>query len=313
LSGFLQSTGFVRAQDDSYSVVDFIRSRDAVKELVAHNNLKEILDRPEADFIMRFPNFWSEATDESLFKHYLRFIKISTDSSSGITSLEVRAFRPDDAYALARALVGHSEALINRLNDRARQDAIRYAKDEVAIAEKRLAEVQRRVTGFRNRETMVDPKHQSTTALDLVAKLASEAAAQKAQLREVERQAPQSPQIPALRTRIAATEQQISVERAKIVGSDGSMAPRIAQYEQLLLERDLAARMLDSSTTSLENAKIDAQRQQLYLERIVEPNVPDRALYPKSLYDVLLTLGIALATFAIVYILLVHIYEHADK
>jgi len=31
LSGFLQSTGFVRAQDDSYSVVDFIRSRDAVK------------------------------------------------------------------------------------------------------------------------------------------------------------------------------------------------------------------------------------------------------------------------------------------
>ncbi|MBP0645213.1 hypothetical protein J8J17_25825, partial [Mycobacterium tuberculosis] len=60
-------------------------------------------------------------------------------------------------------------------------------------------------------------------------------------------------------------ETQISMERARVVGGDASMAPLIAQYEQLLLQRELGMRMLESSSTSLENAKIEAQRQQLYL------------------------------------------------
>jgi capsular polysaccharide transport system permease protein len=112
-----------------------------------------------------------------------------------------------------------------------------------------------------------------------------------------------------LRARIDAAERQMAQERTKIVGGDSSMAPRITQYERLLLDRDLAARMLESATAALENSKIEAQRQQLYLERIVEPNRPDRPAYPKTLSSIMLTLAICLAIYTIVYLTLMHIME----
>ncbi|TXI03063.1 MAG: capsule biosynthesis protein [Rhizobium sp.] len=313
LSGFLQSTGFVRAQDDSYIVTEFIKSRAAVDALVANDGLKSILSRPEADFLSRYPLPWSEASGEELFQHYLHFVDIRTDSGSGVTTLDVRAFRADDAYRLANALVKHAEELINRLNDRARADAIRYAEMEVNDSQARLSGMQKSLTDFRNREALVDPNKQSSAALDMIARLSDDLVDSKTRLAALEDQAPQSPQSEALRARVGAMERQISDERARIVGGDGSMAPRIAQYEQLLLEREMAAKMLASATASLENAKIDAQRQQLYLERIADPNLPDHALYPKRLSAFLMLLAICFATFWTVRFFVAQVYEHAAQ
>lgn len=311
LSGFLQSTGFVRAQDDSYIVSEFMKSRAAVDELAEKNGLKEILSRPEADFLNRYPLPWRQANNEELFQHYKDFVNVETNSGSGVTTLEVYAFRAEDAYNLANALVQHAEELINRLNDRARQDAIRYTQVEVTDSEARLAAMQKRLTDFRNRETLIDPSKQSAAALDLIARLSDDVADNKARLAALDAQAPQSPQVEALRANVAAMERQVSDERARIVGSDSSMAPRIAQYEQLLLEREMAAKMLASATTSLENAKIDAQRQQLYLERIANPNLPDHPLYPKRIRSFLLLLAICGACYWIVRFFTNQVLEHA--
>ncbi len=313
LSGFLQSTGFVRAQDDSYIVTQFIKSRAAVDALVEKDGLKEKLSRPEADFLSRYPLSWSEANGEGLFKHYLDIINIRTDTGSGVTTLSVRAFRAEDAQRLASALVQHAEELINRLNDRARADAIRYAQVEVSDSQVRLSNMQKTLTDFRNRESLVDPTKQSTAALDMIARLSDDLAASKTRLAALDEQAPQSPQGEALRARVTAMERQISEERAHIVGNDGSMAPRIAQYEQLLLEREMAAKMLTSATVSLENAKIDAQRQQLYLERIADPNLPDHALYPKRIVAFSMLLAICFACFWITRFFINQVYEHAAQ
>lgn len=313
LSGFLQSTGFVRAQDDSYIVTEFIKSRAAVDALVKRDGLTGILSRPEGDILSRYPLPWAEANNEELYQHYLRFINVRTDSGSGVTTLDARAFRAEDAYRLANALVQHAEELINRLNDRAREDAIHYAQIEVNDSQARLSNMQKSLTDFRNREALVDPSKQSSAALDMIARLSDDLADSKARLSALELQAPQSPQGEALRARVAAMERQIRDERARIVGSDGSMAPRIAQYEQLLLEREMAAKMLTSATVSLENARIDAQRQQLYLERIADPNLPDHALYPKRFGSFLMLLAVCFATFWIVRFFMIQVYEHAAQ
>lgn len=313
LSGFLQSTGFVRAQDDSFIVTEFIKSRAAVDTLVERDGLKDILARPEADFLNRYPAPWGEANSEELFQHYLKVINIRTDSGSGVTTLDVRVFRAEDSYRLANALVQHAEELINRLNDRARLDAIRYAQVEVSDSQVRLSSMQKRLTDFRNREALVDPTKQSSAALDMIGRLSDDLADAKTRLSALDEQAPQSPQGESLRARVAAMERQISEERARVVGNDGSMAPRIAQYEQLLLEREMAAKMLTSATVSLENAKIDAQRQQLYLERIADPNLPDHALYPKRIPAFLMLLAICFASFWIVRFFINQVYEHAAQ
>lgn len=312
LSGFLQSTGFVRAQDDSYAVGEFMRSRDAVAALDRDGMLTEIITRPEADFLARYPQFWVTPSQEAIYRHYLRFITVTNDTASGVTTLQVRAFRPQDAQRLARSLIEKAEELINRLNERARRDAVRHAQTEVAENEARLAQAQVRLTEFRNREAMIDPDRESASILDLIARLSIDVAEKRARIREVERQTPSSPQIAALRANVAATEDQIARERERVVGKDSSIAPRIAAFETLLLERELATRMLASATASLENARLEAQRQQLYLERIVEPNLPDSGTHPRVLATLALLVAILLATFGILRLLLIHVYEHAE-
>lgn len=311
ISGFLQSTGFVRAQDDSYAVTDFIKSRDAVARLAERHHLRDFLSRPEADFLARFPSIWHNSTSEALFRHYLGFVKVQTDSASGISTLEIRGFRPDDARDLALALLEESENLVNRLNDRARQDAIRAAQGEVDAAERRFADVQKQIAEFRSRVAMVDPDKQATSILDLISRLSLDVVEKRARVYEIDRQAPASPQIPALRASIAAVEEQILRERGRVVGGSASIAASLSQYESLLLQRELAARRVSSASVSLETARLDAQRQQLYIERIVEPHVPDHATYPRVLYSTALTLIIAFAVFLIVRSCSRYLYEHA--
>src|ERR1700689_3852357 len=99
-------------------------SRDAVGELTRKHQLRDILDRPGGDFLFRFPRFFESSDFENLFKSYQRFVDVNLDAQTGISMLRVRAFRPEDAQAVASALLVSGEGLINRMNDRAMADAV---------------------------------------------------------------------------------------------------------------------------------------------------------------------------------------------
>lgn len=302
--------GMSRSPDDTYSVNEYIQSRDAAERLVRDNGLREMLSRSEGDFINRFPNFYSADNREKLYRHYLGFINVTVHSDTGISVLETRAFRPEDARDFARALLQHAEELVNRLNTRARGDAVRFAESVVRQAEERISTIQIRMTDFRNREMIVDPGKQSEAALELVSRLTGEAAIEKAQLEHLLIVAPSSPQIASLRSRIRSMDDQISQQRAAVVGGDKSMAHKLSQFEQIVLERELAVKSLTSALISLENARQEAQRQQLYLERVVEPNLPDYPSYPWRLLWIGFVFGLSLCIFWIVREFNAAVLEH---
>ena len=128
LTSLMQGQKLSRAADETYAVNEYMVSRDAVDALVKDANLRGVLSRDEADIFNRFPNFYERDNKEMLFKHFLRFVKVDVDEDSGISTLYVRAFRPDDAQALASALLRNGEVLVNKLNERAHIDALNYAK-----------------------------------------------------------------------------------------------------------------------------------------------------------------------------------------
>lgn len=304
------SQAISKAPGETYSVNEFIRSRDAVDRLIQDNKLLEIFSRNEADLINRYPNFYSKNNKETLYKHYLKFIDITVLSDSGISVLETRAFRPEDAREMALALLRHAETLVNKLNARAREDSVRFAQTVVQLSEERISDVQKRITEFRNKELIVDPSKQSEAALELVARLTGEVALERAQLENIMVMTPSSPQIGPLRTRIRSMEDQIIQQRALIVGGDKSMAHKLSQFEQISLERDLAVKQLTSALASLENARQEAQRQQLYLERVVEPHTPDYPLYPKRLMWIGVVFVVSLCLFWIVREFRAVVLEH---
>ena len=87
------------SNDDTQSVNDFLSSRDVMERLIREANLLDLLSRPEADFLSRLPRLWSRSSHEALFERFDDFVLPYFDSSTGISTLYVYAFRAGDAGA----------------------------------------------------------------------------------------------------------------------------------------------------------------------------------------------------------------------
>jgi capsular polysaccharide transport system permease protein len=312
LGALLQSTGLSRAAEDTSAVQDFIMSRDAVRKLEQKDDLRAVFSRPEGDFVTRFPGirFWRKDF-EALFSRYDHFVSVETDTSTGVTALQVKAYRPEDAHALASALLNYSEQLINELNERARRDALDTARGEVDRAEHRIADIQTELTAYRVKQKMLDPKSASTGVLELLGQMNAAQTNARAQLGELLNNSPNSPQIPLVKTRIASLDKLIAEERAKLSGESDSVVSALTEYERLNTQHELAEKALASAFTSLEAARIEAQRQQLYLETIAQPNLADYPLYPKRIVSFITVVATCMLAYGLVWLLVANVREHS--
>ncbi len=312
VSGFLQSSGLTRAQDDVYSVQDFAGSRDAIAALASSVDLRAIFGREEADWIARFPNPYDEDNNEDFYRYFKRRVSVQLDSTTGILKLEVLAFRPQDAQLLATRLLEAAEALVNRLNERARSNAVKDAELQVHLAEGAVAETQAKVLKYRTRETLLDPGKTSGAMFESLSRLQQEQQATRARVAELTRRSPSSPLLGDLRDRVGDLDRQIAQQRARMAGGNTSMAPKISEYEQLTLRQELAEKQFASSLTSLETARADGRRQQIYLDRVVTPNLPDRALYPRRFRAVFIVFVTCFLIYSIGTLLIAGVREHAQ-
>jgi capsular polysaccharide transport system permease protein len=129
----------------------------------------------------------------------------------------------------------------------------------------------------------------------------------------LEELASDNPQLPVLRQRTALLAGEIEAETMRVAGATGeSLAGKASQYQRFLLEREFADKMLASAMNSLERARNEAQRKQLYLERIAQPNLPDAAMEPKRLRAVLAVFVLGLIGWGILTMLIAGIKEHQD-
>jgi capsular polysaccharide transport system permease protein len=224
----------------------------------------------------------------------------------------VSAFSAEDAYRINEKLLQMSEEFVNTLNERGRQDMIRFASNEVKISEQNARAAALAVSKYRTEKAVFDPEKQSAFQLQQISKLQEELIANKAQLAQLRALTRDNPQIPAVQKRVETLQAEIELETAKVAGGDRSLSNKSAEYERLALDRVFADRQLGAALASLEQARNDAQRKQLYLERIVQPNKPDVAVEPRRIRNVLATLVLSLIGWGILSLLIAGVREHRD-
>lgn len=310
LSMMLQSESITRATDETYAVAEYILSRDAAAELAKTANLKVMMAREEADIFSRYPSFFGKDNQEQFYRAYRRMVDVSTDGGSGISTLVVRTYRPEDAAQLANALISVTEKFVNRLNVRSNEDAVKFSETVVKEAQARLVDVETRLADYRNTQLVVDPEKESNQSLALLGKMATEIARLEATLSQQRAMAPDSPANAPLTERIAAYRAEMQKQRKAIVGGADSIASKLQGYELLVVERELAAKALAAATASLESARQEAQSQRIYLQTISEPHVPDQALQPKRLLSILAVSFMAFCVYWIVRSLVANTLEH---
>jgi capsular polysaccharide transport system permease protein len=311
LGALLGGAGVRTGSEEARAVVSFLDSFDAVAGLRRSVDIVTYWRRPEADEIAKLR--WENPESERLLRYYRRRVTVEFDTETGITRLKVHAFRPRDSQEMNEELLRLSEELVNRFSNRTLEDTLRVARQEVRGAEQRVEAARQAVSDFRERERSLDPAATAAGAVQSITQL--EGALRQARTEQQERSAfmrPDNPQMQVLNNRIAALTQQIASERARITRGDQALTQQIADYERLLLEREFADRQLTSAYTSLESTRADAQRQQIFLMRVAEPHLPERALFPRATFNtVTVFLGLTVL-FGIGWLLIAGAREHAS-
>jgi len=311
VGALLQGTGFSRAQDDTYPVVDYIQSRDALAELNRGNYILNSYSN-RGDIISRF-NTSLDDSFEALWKYYGKHVvSVEFDSTSAITTLQVRAFTSKDAEKINQTLLEISERLVNRMNQRAAADTVEFAQREVNQAAAKAKDAAAALAAYRNSYTVFDPEKQSALQLQQVTSLQSQMFAAQTQLMQLQSISPQNPQIPVLKTNIESMQKQIQIATGGVTGGKDSLSQKAANYARLQLDAQFADKQLASAMTALESARGEAERKQLYLERLVQPNAPDVAIEPKRLKSVFEVFALGMIAWGVLSLLLAGVREHHD-
>ena len=312
LGNFLLGTGLTHSQDDTYAVRDFILSRDALKELDDKLSIRKLYTGDRGDIFARFPSFDRDKSFEAFFKYYKKHVKVEYDPLTSITALTVRGFSAQDAYRIDSLLIEMSERLVNSLNERSRRDLIRFAENEVKIAEDKARDASVAMLAYRSQQSVFEPDKQAAIQLEGVAKLEGELVNNEAELAQLRKLSPTNPQIPGLESRAETLRNAISAEAAKVTSAKGSLSAREPAFERLALQSTFADKQLGAALAELQSARSDAARQQLYLERLVQPGLPDKAMEPRRIRSIFTVLAVGLIAWGVVGLILASVREHAD-
>jgi capsular polysaccharide transport system permease protein len=314
LSGLLGGGGggsSVSAIGDSLTVADYLQSHDAVEALQKRLDLVALFRRPEADVLSRL--MIARPTPEYLYGYYQKQVQVEFDTDTGITTLTARAFRPGDAYAIASQLLQLGERRVNEMNVRSYGDAVSLTKRQLDETERSLRAIGGQVTNFRQTQRDVDPAGSASAQIGLVSQLQASLSAARSQLQTTSQLIGTSnPQGDALRKQIQSLEQQIASQNARLTGGSGAIATGLGTYEDLQTQRAFLQQRYASVSTSYEQARQSALKQQLYIVRVVNPNLPVKSIYPRRFMTTLTIMVILFIIYSIGWLVVAGVREHSN-
>ncbi|WP_425102305.1 sugar transporter [Tropicibacter sp. S64] len=232
-----------------------------------------------------------DATLEELQEYWQRIVRISYDQGSGLMDVRVLAYDPDKAQQIAQQIILEGQAMINALNDQAREDAMRYAEIELDEAVARLKEAREALTNFRTRTTIVDPDADLQGRMGVMNGLQQQLAAALIEYDLLREQTSEDdPRITQVRRRIEAIRNRIAEERRAFTSdttansTDGEDYPTlIAEYEGLVVDREFAEESYRATLAAVDVARAKASRQSRYLATYVPPTRAESSEYPQRL------------------------------
>jgi len=230
---------------------NYLYSPQLLRDLEGKIDLRKIYSSHEIDWFSRlksppdFIRFFTrkkhrttnrQIPDEDLIAYWKGMAKIVPGKADGIETLQIRAFTPQEAKAIADQVLQLGEKLVNGVSERAVNDAVNFARKQVEEARSNAFKISEEVKATQLQSQRVDP-------------LAS-------------------------------------------------------------AKSDFAARDYQDALAGLETARINATRQNLYLETYDEPNLPDTPSYPRRWYSIISVLALSCLLYGVWSLFIAGVKEH---
>ncbi len=281
------STPIVSTGDkEGLVVTDYTASQDMMLKVQNELDIRAHFSDSSIDALSRLP---AEATVEHMLDYFRRHVHVMRDSQSDVITLKTRAYDPEMARQIAELVIKLNEQLVNDMSSRMEEDALKTARDEVALAEEKVKQASASVTAFRRSSSSLNPAAESSALLGIVSGLETRLIEARTLLSEKSAYMREdSPDVVSLKNKIRALSRQMALEKGRLAGeSEFEMGGLIETYQPLILDQELARQQYASALSSLELARIEAQRKKQYLVTFIQPSLPEEAVEPHRLNRIL--------------------------
>ena len=300
LGGAVGAVAALNVNQESSILVRFLPSRALVERLRGTLDVAALYSSPDIDSLSRLAE---DADADAVAAYWADKVSASVDPVSGVVTLKVRAYSPEDALTLNQAAMLESETMLNLLLDDSRRDALRVAEQDRERAAEALEDARRELEAFRREAGLLDPNDAGAQAVDLIYELRGQRAALSAQLEAaLTSLSPSAPQVRALRTRLSALDDQIAALEAELVPAGGAegLPVLISRFDALELKRAFAEKSFGRAELTLLRTQAEVERWHLYLTVFDPPTLAAEEVEPRPFW----TSGKLVATLAVLWAIL---------
>lgn len=314
LSSLLKTVGVLEPSIvGSYFVMNYIHSKDAMFELDKKYQIKKYYGSSKLDFFQRFDPFGIDPSYENFSKYYKdKVVTPFLDITSSVLTIRVRAADKEYAYDLANELVKMSERFVNALNTRSSYTALEYYKQQLEDSRKKVKKLGSEIAHFLTKTGVVSPEQQIGAVLQSTIRLQEQLIGKQIELLGIISVAPENPKIPILKGEIQQLKAEIDKNLNFLAGAKDSIAPHAVELELLKTELQMLQKEVEANFAAYLQAQNQAFMQQLFIEKIESPSMPDAPMEPKRLKIIFTVFAISFALWGILAILIAGIKEHKE-
>lgn len=299
---------------DSQAVVQYLKSRQVIDDVAAAGiDLDALYARDGGDIIAHLR---PGAPAEERQRYWRRMVDPFFDMTSGIVSVQVHAFRPEDAQRLAATVLRLAEALVNDMSRRAHADQLAYAEKAASESADRLRRVQADLAAFRSQHAVLFPEMDANAGNQVEGKIEESLIEAKTALRAQLAQgaAPDSRLMINLRSRIDALEAEQKRVHDSLTNAraDRSLPSIMAGYNALQADQTVAEKIHERALIALQDARNEAAQQAIYLATFVHPALPQEAGYPIRWRLLLETAALSFVAWCLLQLIYHGIRDHID-
>ncbi len=285
---------------DTLITNEYIHSRPMIEAIEAKLPIREWFSRDSIDYFSRFD---AEKPIEKFLRYWKRRVGVDVESGSGIMSLTVEAFDPDESLAIAKAVMTEAERMVNDLSVKAREDAVAESSRELKIAEDRMTKIRLAMRDLRNREGVLDAQKSNEANLKIVSELRAARINLAVQLAIGQRDlGPESRRIIDIKQQIKDLDENIARIERQSASQDPEqkrlLSDALTRFEALENDRKNAEKYYQQVLTAHERARIVAARQIEFFSPIVEPVKAESSVEPRRILLISLVTAGAAVLFA---------------
>ena len=312
--------GLSASAGESLIAKDYIFSRQFLEESKQNINIRQLFSDPNIDWwsslrpdlVSYLLNSEEKVSEEDVLDYWQNnIVEINYDSNSGITTLEVTAFKREDSVKIAKEVLDKALKFINSLSNNSRSDSLRLASAELQAAKLTLDDLREKIVKYGDKEQIVIPQQRILADQGIITELRGRLAGLEAELTHLNSfMQPRSPEVRTARAKVTALKRQIRKQKARSKGKRKTVTRVIQKTNTFKSELLFAEQVYLAALGSYRVARLESNRKQQYLDVIVQPQLPDESLKPEKLMSILSVFFTSFMLWGIVSLLFATVKDH---